>query len=65
MSKPHEYRAALFILGVGVLGAVAILLVPGLFEEFRTGRLVALLALMVGVIGFAIAAKRNRKQMTE
>lgn len=65
MRKSREYRAALFIIGVGVLGAVATLLVPGLFEEFRPGWLVAILALMVGVVAFAIAAKRNRGQITE
>lgn len=65
MSESRQYSAALFIVGAGVFGAVAIVLVPGLFEEFRTGRLFATLALMVGVIVFAIAAKRNRGQITQ
>ena len=64
MSKSSENRAALFIIGAGVLGMAAVVLVPGLFEEFRTGRLVATLVLMVGVIAMAGAAKRNREQAT-
>lgn len=60
----HPLSAAYIIVG-GVLGAVAILLVPGLFEEFRPGRLATILGLMVGVAVFAVAAKRNREQMTQ
>lgn len=65
MSKSPEKRASRFIIGVGVLSAVAVLLVPGLFEEFRTGRLVAIIALIIVASVFAIAAKHNLKRMVE
>lgn len=64
MNRIHEYRAAFFILGSGVLGAVAIVLIPGLFEEFRTGRLVTILGLTAGAVGLAIAAKWSRRRIT-
>lgn len=65
MSKSVEYRAALFIMLASLLACVAILLVPGLVENFRTGRLLTILALLVGTAPFAILAKRNRDQLTE
>ena len=65
MSKPSANRAALFIIGAGVLGAVTVVMVPGLFEGFRTGRLVAVLVLMAGVITLAGVAKRNREKVTD
>lgn len=61
MNRIREYRAAFFIFGVGVLSAVAIVLISGLFEEFRVGQFFAIVALFVGMVSFAIAANRNRR----
>lgn len=65
MSRSAEYSAALFIILASLLSCVDILLVPGLVENFRTSRLLTILALLVGTASFAILAKRNRDQLTE
>lgn len=65
MNEPREYLAAFFILGVAALSAVAIVLIPGLFEEFQAGRLVIIAGLMGAAVGCAVAAKRNRRLITE
>lgn len=65
MSRAVEYRAAVFIMLAAILACVAILLVPGLFENFRTGRLLTILVLLVGTASFAALAKRNRDQLAE
>lgn len=65
MSRSVEYMAALFIIFAGLLSCVAILLVPGLIENFRSGRFLAISALLVGTAFFAILAKRNRDQLIE
>ncbi|MBO0596308.1 hypothetical protein I2485_13900 [Nesterenkonia sp. E16_7] len=64
MANP-ERRAVIFILAVAVLGAVAVLLVPGLFEEFQAWRLVSIVVLLAAAIGFGIAARRNRRLLSE
>lgn len=65
MSRSAEYRAALFIILAGLLSCVAVLLVPGLVDNFRTGRLLTISALLIGTAFFAILAKRNRNQLSE
>lgn len=65
MSRSVEYRTALFIVLASLLGCVAILLVPGLVENFGAGRLLTIFALLVGAASFAILAKRSRDQLTE
>lgn len=64
MTSP-ERRAVIFILAVAVLSAVSILLVPGLFEEFRAGRLVTIVVLLAAATGLAVAARRNRRLLSE
>jgi len=65
MNKSREYLAAFFILGVAALSAVAIILVPGLVEEFQAGRLVIIAGLLGAAGGCAVVAKRNRRLITE
>lgn len=65
MSKSREYSGAALIMCAAVLGAVTILLVPGLFEDFGAGRLITILVLTVGMGAFAVAAKRKREQLSE
>jgi Flp pilus assembly protein TadB len=65
MSGSNESRAAFFILSVGVLSAVAIMLIPGLFVEFHTGRLFIIAGLLLAVAGCAIAASRNLRPTTK
>lgn len=65
MGKSREYLAAFFILGVAALSAVAMMLVPGLFEEFQAGRLVIIMGLLGAAGSCAVAAQRNRRIITE
>ena len=65
MNTTREYRPAFFIIAAALLGAPAVILVPGLFEDFGTTRLVAVLGLMAGAVCFAVAAVRNRRAGTQ
>jgi len=65
MNKSREYLAAVFILGVAAFSAAAIMLIPGLFEEFQAGRLVIIAGLMGAAFGCSVPAKRNRRLITE
>jgi len=60
MNRTQKYRKAVFIAGVGLFGAIAVVLIPGLFAEFRTGRLIAVLVLLAGIVVFAVAANLPR-----
>ena len=61
MNTTREYRPALLIIGAALLGALAVILTPGLFENFGTIRLVTVLVLTAGALGFAVAAVRSRR----
>ncbi|KAD3720614.1 hypothetical protein GD627_07350 [Arthrobacter yangruifuii] len=65
MNTTREYRPAFFIIGAALLAAAAVILVPGLFDDFGTPRLVAVLALTAGAVCFAVAAVRNRRAGTD
>lgn len=65
MSKYAQSLAAFSIMGAAILGAVAVLLVPALFEEFRIGRLTVIVFLLVGALGFGTVAKWSRNQDKE
>ena len=65
MNTIREYRPAVFIIGAALLGAAAVILVPGLFDDFGTPRLVAVLALTSGAVCSAVAALRNRRAGTQ
>lgn len=65
MNRSREYLAAFFILGVAALSVGAIMLIPGLVEEFKAGRLGIIVGLMGAAGGCAVAAKRNRRLITE
>ncbi|MCC3265208.1 hypothetical protein MUG94_10130 [Arthrobacter gengyunqii] len=65
MNTTREYRPAFFIIGAALLGVLAVILTPGLFDEFGTARLVAVLALTAGAVCFAVAAVRLRRAGTE
>lgn len=65
MSRSNESRAVFFILSVGVLSAVAIMLIPGLFVKFQAGRLFIIVGLLLAVAGCAIVARRNLRPTTK
>ena len=65
MNTVHEYRPAFFIIGAALLGAVAVMLVPGLFDDFGASRFVAVLVLTAGAVCCAVAAVRNRRAGTQ
>ncbi|MCC3271340.1 hypothetical protein MUK71_09505 [Arthrobacter zhangbolii] len=61
MNTTREYRPAFFIIGAALLGALAVILTPGLFENFGSVRLVTVLVLTAGALCFAVAASRSRR----
>lgn len=61
MKMNREYRPAFLIIGAAFLGALAVILTPGLFENFGAVRLVTVLALTAGAICCAVAAGRSRR----
>lgn len=65
MNRPGDYGTALFIIASAVLGAVAIMLVPGLFEELRAARLITIAVLMAGAVVLGVVARRNRQQLAD
>lgn len=65
MNINREYRPAFFIIGAALLGTLAVILTPGLFDEFGTARLAAVLALTAGAVCCAVAAGRVRRAGTE
>lgn len=65
MSTTNDYTTALLIFATAVLGGVAMVLTPALFEEFHTGRLIAVITLLGTAIATGFIAKRNRKKIIE
>ena len=61
MTTTREYRPAFFIIGAAFLGALAVILTPGLFENFGSVRLVTVLVLTAGALCFAVSASRSRR----
>lgn len=64
MNTLGDHAASICIIACALLGAVTVLLVPGLFAQFESGRLVIISILVAISLAFGIAAKRRRRNGT-